>query len=298
MFVPVGENGSGDPVKVCRLRLRNDSSRKRRLTVTWFAEWTLGSTREAQQIHIQTSRDEESGALLARQYWSGASRGDWAFAASNPKASSWSCDRGQFLGRDGSRSNPAALDRVRLDNRAGTGADPCAAQQIAVTLERGQQTEVVLLLGQAKSVEDMRGIVKRLQSPESVETTLEATRGWWDSMLGSVQVKTPVLSVDLMLNRWLLYQALSCRFWGRSASYPIQRSLWISRSTAGFDRIRLCGPATTDPQAHSDSGGPAVFGGRCTALVASGNGRRRPNPLLGRFALAAVRGCALRKGHE
>src|SRR6202034_3795729 len=59
VFVPVGENGSGDSVKVCRLRLRNDSSRKRRLTITWFAEWTLGSTREDQQIHIQTSRDEE-----------------------------------------------------------------------------------------------------------------------------------------------------------------------------------------------------------------------------------------------
>ena len=157
VFVPVGESGSGDPVKVCRLRLRNDSSRKRRLTVTYFAEWTLGSTREDQQTHIQTSRDEESGALLARQYWNGESRGDWAFAATIPRASSWSCDRGQFLGRDGSRSNPAALERVRLDNRSGTGADPCAAQQITVTLERGQQTEVVLLLGQAKTIERCQG---------------------------------------------------------------------------------------------------------------------------------------------
>ncbi len=219
VFVPVGENGSGDPVKVCRLRLRNDSSRRRRITVTWFVEWTLGSSREDQQIHIQTSRDEESGALLARQYWTGASRGEWAFAASSPKASSWSCDRGQFLGRDGSRSNPAALDRVRLDNRVATGADPCAAQQIAVTLERGQQTEVILLLGQAKSIEVIRAMVDRLQSPESVETALNTTRAWWDSTLGSLQVKTPVLSVDFLLNRWLLYQALSCRFWGRSALY-------------------------------------------------------------------------------
>ena len=219
VFVPVGEDGSQDPVKVCRLRLRNDSSRRRRLTITWFAEWTLGSNREDQQLHIQSARDEESGALLARQYWNGAWRGHWAFAASSPKASSWSCDRAQFLGRDGSRSNPAALDRIRLDNRAGTGADPCASQQIGVTLERGQQKEVVFLLGQAGSIEDVRGIVKRLQSPEDVEKTLTAARQWWDATLGSLQVKTPVLSVDLLLNRWLLYQSLSCRFWGRSALY-------------------------------------------------------------------------------
>jgi len=223
VFVPIGgnsaENGSGDPVKVCRLRLRNDSSRKRRLTITWFVEWTMGSNREDQQLHIQPSRDEESGALLARQYWNGGSRGHWAFAASSPRASSWSCDRGQFLGRDGSRSNPAALDRVRLDNRVGTGADPCAALQIGVTLERGQQKEVVFLLGQAGRIEDVRAIVKRLQSPEDVDKTLATTRGWWDATLGSVQVKTPILSIDLLLNRWLLYQSLSCRFWGRSALY-------------------------------------------------------------------------------
>src|SRR6202051_38895 len=57
VFVPVAGNGAGDPVKICRLKLRNESSRQRRLTVTWYAEWTLGSNREDEQIHVQTSRD-------------------------------------------------------------------------------------------------------------------------------------------------------------------------------------------------------------------------------------------------
>ncbi len=38
-------------------------------------------------------------------------------------------------------------------------------------------------------------------------------------MLGAVQVKTPDRSMDLMLNRWLLYQTLACRVWARSAFY-------------------------------------------------------------------------------
>jgi cyclic beta-1,2-glucan synthetase len=219
VFVPFSEKGDGQPVKVCRLRLRNDSSRRRRLTVTWFAEWTLGPDREDQQIHILPSRDEESGALIARQYWNGAARGHAAFAACHPKSSSWTCDRSQFLGRDSSRSNPAGLDRARLDNRAGAGGDPCAAHQVKVTLERGQQTELVFLLGQAEEMGTVREIVKQFATPQGVDEALRATRAWWDSVLGSLQVHTPVLSVDLLLNRWLLYQSLSCRFWGRSALY-------------------------------------------------------------------------------
>ena len=122
VFVPLGENGAGDPVKVCRLRLRNDSSRRRRLAVYWFAEWVLGANREDQQLHLQPSRDEESGALLVRQYWHSPAAGQFAFAASSPKAASWTGDRSLFLGRTGSAATPAALERTRLDNRSGAGA--------------------------------------------------------------------------------------------------------------------------------------------------------------------------------
>ena len=73
VFVPLNDDGTGDPVKVCRLRLRNDSSRRRRLTALYFAEWVLGTNREDQQPHIQTIYDQESGALFARQSWNGSS---------------------------------------------------------------------------------------------------------------------------------------------------------------------------------------------------------------------------------
>ncbi len=219
VFVPTGRDGVGDPVKVCRLRLRNDSSRLRRITITWFNDWVLGSNREDQQLHVQPSRDEASGAILARQYWNGAWRGQFAFAASSPKAISWSSDRVHVLGRNGSTANPAALDRLRLDNRSGAGTDPCAALQLNVKLERGQQTEVTFLLGQTDSVENVRAILARYQDAGDVESALAATRQWWESTLGAIQVKTPLLSIDLLLNRWLLYQSISCRFWGRSALY-------------------------------------------------------------------------------
>ena len=219
VFVPVFADDTADPVKVMRLRLRNDSSRPRRLTVTFFAEWVLGTNREDQVSHIHTAYDRESGAVLAGQYWNGSYTGCMAFAAASPAASSYSGDRTQFLGRNGSHASPAALGRARLDNRTGAGFDPAAALQVGVNLARGAELEVTFLLGETESVEAARALIRRYQSPPQVQDALDQTRKWWDITLGALEVHTPLLSVDFLLNRWLLYQALSCRFWGRTALY-------------------------------------------------------------------------------
>ena len=219
VFVPFGDDGPRHPVKIYRLRLRNDSSRKRRLTVTYFAEWVLGTQREQQASHIFTSFDPESGAVLARQRWSPDSTDSVAFAAAIPHVSSYSGDRAAFLGRNGSTADPAGLKAVRLDNTCGADTDPAAVLQLPVTLSVGAEVDVVFMLGQAPRVEDVREIVNAFCDPAAVERGLINAKTWWDNRLNTLQVETPHLSVDLMLNRWLVYQALSCRFWGRTALY-------------------------------------------------------------------------------
>jgi len=219
VFIPFSEHGPRHPVRIYRLRLRNDSSRKRRLTVTYFAEWVLGAQREQQASHIFTNFDQESGAVVARQRWSPDSIDAVGFAAAIPRVSSYSGDRAAFLGRNGSTANPAGLKAVRLDNTCGADTDPAAVLQLPVTLSLGADVDIVFMLGQAPRIEDVREIVNVFRDPAAVERGLTNARAWWDARLGTLQVETPHLSVDLLLNRWLVYQALSCRFWGRTAFY-------------------------------------------------------------------------------
>ncbi len=97
--------------------------------------------------------------------------------------------------------------------------DPAAAMQLPVALDPGQQVEVIFLLGEVSDIETMRAVVDRYREPGQVEDALNAVRQAWDSKLNRLHVRTPLLSTDFLLNRWLPYQALSCRFWGRTAMH-------------------------------------------------------------------------------
>ncbi|HET9156851.1 MAG TPA: carbohydrate-binding protein, partial [Myxococcaceae bacterium] len=90
--------------------------------------------------------------------------------------------------------------------------------QTIVELEPGERAEVLFLLGQGNSREESRSLVERYRTV-GCDAVLGEVQEHWDRVLGTVQVKTPDPSLDLLLNRWLLYQTLSCRIWARSAFY-------------------------------------------------------------------------------
>jgi cyclic beta-1,2-glucan synthetase len=208
-----------DPIKISRLTIRNISGRTRRLSVTAYAEWVLGPSRSGSAFSIVTELDAQTGALLARNPWNAAFGSRVAFLDLGGRQTAWTGDRREFLGRNGTLDNPAALagDTV-LSKRVGAGLDPCAALQAEVELEPGGTAEIVFFLGQAASEREARSLVERYRAADPDAILREVTE-YWDDLLGTVQVKTPDRSMDIMLNRWLLYQTLACRVWARSAFY-------------------------------------------------------------------------------
>jgi cyclic beta-1,2-glucan synthetase len=218
VFVPV-DGKNGEPVKLQRLRLRNDSPGRRTLSITYYVEWTLGENRESSQMHVVTQWDDDARALLARNRYHPEYGNRVAFAAISPPAESYSGDRTSFLGRNRSMENPAAMERVRLSRRMGAGFDPCAALQITIELAPGERSEITCMSGQAGSVDEVRALVQTYRESPALEAALERTKAWWDDLLGTIEVHTPELAADFLVNRWLLYQDVSCRIWGRSAFY-------------------------------------------------------------------------------
>ena len=207
------------PVKISVLRLRNRTDRERHLSVTSYNELVLGVSRGASAPYIITSVDEVTGAILARNPYNNEFANRVLFADTSVAKRTVTCDRKEFLGRNGELSRPAALRRTHLSGRIGAGLDPCAALQTKIELAPGEAREIIFLLGEAETTEEVRQLVKRYRQPNVVNEAFERVVARWDEILTAVQVHTPDAAMDTLLNRWLLCQTLACRVWARSAFY-------------------------------------------------------------------------------
>ncbi len=129
-------------------------------------------------------------------------------------------DRAEFLGRYGELSAPLAVRRDQsLSGSVGEGLDPCAALQTTLELARGQSAECWVLLGEAESESAARDLIRRFSRIDAIASAATGVRKFWSDTLSAVQADTPSAALNLMVNRWLPYQNLSCRMWGRSAYY-------------------------------------------------------------------------------
>jgi cyclic beta-1,2-glucan synthetase len=142
-----------------------------------------------------------------------------AFLLSTHEVRSFTADREDFFGRFASRGAPAALSRPGLSGRCGHGHDPCTALEVEITLEAGQQIGLAFVLGSGGDEKQALDLIARYGELAEAEASVTRAVEHWNELLGRVQVRTPDPAFDLLTNRWLPYQVLSCRFWGRSAFY-------------------------------------------------------------------------------
>ena len=211
---------AAEPVKVFELGIRNASKTRRHLSITLYVEWVLGENRSRTGLHIVTSPEPASGALFARNAFREAFADRVAFLdLSGGDDRTMTGDRTEFIGRNGTPAAPAAFTRVGLSGRTGATLDPCGAIQVKITLEPGEQKTVIGLLGEAADPEGVASLVRRCRAPQGIGAAFDDMRRFWDGLLGTIQVRTPDRRMDVLVNRWLLYQALSCRIWGRSGFY-------------------------------------------------------------------------------
>ena len=284
---------------IARLTLTNSSDEPRRLSVFGYAEWRLGPPRTGEQRFVVTSVDPSTHALARTQHVQrGVRRPGGLLPRADRARPSHTCDRTEFIGRNGTlaRAGRAHARGPRWPIGRGAGS-VCRAPTDRGNPRRENRAALRSCSGRRPTPRAASGVAAKYASTAEVEASLARVGRFWDETLGTVQVRTPDDSFDLLVNRWLLYQSLSCRIWARSGpSQPggafgfrdqLQDvlSLLFTRPDLCRDHLSACRIA------------PIRRGGRA-ALVAPSRRPRNTDTVLRRPPVAPLRRGRLRPSHR
>ena len=206
-------------VKFIVIKVRNRSGRSRKLSATGYIEWVLGDLRHKSFMHTITEVDPASGALFAKNIYNTSFAGNIAFFDTDDISRSYTGDRTEFIGRNGSLANPEAMQRAKLSGKTGAGLDPCAAIHVAFELLDGQEREIIFRLGVGKNEYETGSMVNQFRGITAAANALDKVNKYWQQNLGLLTVETPDTALNFLANGWLKYQTIACRLWARSGFY-------------------------------------------------------------------------------
>ena len=111
------------------------------------------------------------------------------------------------------------INMTKLNNENTFGNMPCIAVEMEIELKAFEDKEMVLVLGSEEDHTKMQEIAYKYTILENAKNELEKTKEYWNKKLRTLQVKTPVESMNYMLNGWLVYQTITSRLWAKSGFY-------------------------------------------------------------------------------
>jgi cyclic beta-1,2-glucan synthetase len=215
--------------KSVHVAIRNPGGRSRRLRLIGLVEWIMGAQRAdratcttrlyAASPDLAHSLNPSLGLLCTQRASDagfGGSTASLSLTRLHPGLTEelqWTCDRREFFDPEGQLVLPQ-----HLAQRSGEGLDPCAAIACAFALGAGAQLEFVFTLGHGNSLAAACALLAQQPGADALASRAR-TLAYWDALLGSCVVHTPDALLNLLTNRWFLYQAVSCRLWAKAGFY-------------------------------------------------------------------------------
>ncbi|TAH41898.1 MAG: cyclic beta 1-2 glucan synthetase [Bacteroidetes bacterium] len=206
-------------IKFNVIKIKNLSGKTRKLSATGYVEWVLGDNRIKNAMYVHTELDPLSSAILAKNPYNTEFARRVAFFDTDDSKKTYTADRTEFLGRNGSLENPDAMSRQKLSGRLGLALDPCTALQVSVELQAGEEKEVIFRLGAGRDQENASYLAYQFRGTVAAQESLTKVKDYWKKAVGAIKVETPDPAINIITNGWLNYQTLASRIWGRSGFY-------------------------------------------------------------------------------
>ena len=182
IFVSMKKN-----VKINLLKLENNTNHTKKINLIYKVENVLDEDEIKSEGNIILKYNKEKNVIYSRNLCA-SSIESIAYIYSSEKISSYT----------GNSSTINVYNNEQLNNENSIGNKPCMAIKICIELKAFETKEISLILGAAED---------------------ENTKNYWVNLLEKVRVKTPIDSMNIILNGWTMYQTISSRLYARSGFY-------------------------------------------------------------------------------
>lgn len=211
-FVPVDGQ-----VKISLIALTNLGPETKTVALTYYVKPVLGVQPSDTGLHIKTATNA-SGMLFVENPYNQIYAGQVMYLNTSSESRTVTGSLTEFFGSSDIRS-PEALQNKALSGTVGIGYVPCAAMQIEQEILPGETVEMVFVMGTSENSDKAENEGRYFADLHQAKNELRAVKAFWNEKLHAIEVKTPDLAFDIMMNGWLMYQVISCRLWARSAFY-------------------------------------------------------------------------------
>lgn len=230
-FVPKGENMEVWMIEVKnpkseirnKAKIKNSKPKTRDLTIFPFVEfclWDALNDMTDYQYNLNIGETEFKNNTIYHLTRYRVEKKFFAyFSCASHKVESFDTQRTNFLGTYGSFSDPEAVIKGECTNSIACGWAPIGAFCLPVQLKPGESQTFVFVLGYNEDREDVKRIIKKFNSPEGVNQSLNELKEYWSDNISHFSAQTEDQDMNLMVNVWNQYQCRTTFNWSRSASY-------------------------------------------------------------------------------
>ena len=140
------------------------------------------------------------------------------FGVAGQSVSRFDGERDSFIGNYRNYGNPVAVESGKCSDTPAFNCNSFGALQIDLTLQPGEEKEMIFLLG-AGNEEIAQSVIQKHQSAKTSDAQFSELKAFWHARLNNLQVDTPDDNFDNMVNVWNAYQCFITFLWSRAASF-------------------------------------------------------------------------------
>lgn len=228
VFVPLN-----DQIEIWNFNIQSKNNSSIKLSIYSYFEWCLGSSsdhhREFHKTFLETEFHPELNCMTAtKRLWEIplSKRGHWniqypykGFIACSKSISDYDGDKESFIGRYGSIEKPNGIKSDALEKKLGKWNDSVAVVKTQVELNPNETEEINFFIGIKKNINEIKKTLKKFQETTKIHSALNEVKNSWLEKFDKLTVNTPDEALNLMVNKWLKYQAICGRLWARTAYY-------------------------------------------------------------------------------